>query len=217
MINSNKISIALVDDHQLFKQAIVSLINEINPNYVVEVIASNGQDFIRKIAKANSLPDIIILDLKMPVMNGVETAIWLKENHPTIPVLILTMQDDENTLIKLLRVGVKGFLSKDIEPKEFELAISSILMKGYHYTEELTGNLIRAIQNEKDMVASFNDRESLFIQYCCSELTYKEIAEKMCLSPKTIDGYRASLFEKLELKSRVGLVLYSIKNDLVSF
>ena len=128
------------------------------------------------------------------------------------------MLQDETTLIRMLKLGIKGYLGKDVEPAELKNALLSIHNKGFHYTDAFTGRLIAVLQSDGEndpAVSIMNDRELTFLKMCCSEMTYKEIADKMCLSPKTIDGYRANLFEKLEAKSRVGLVLYAIKNGIV--
>jgi DNA-binding NarL/FixJ family response regulator len=152
-------------------------------------------------------------------MNGYETSKELQKKYPNMKVLVITMVEDEQSLIKMLKHGIRGYLSKDVEPDELKKALDTIAMKGYYYTDHLTGKLIHAIRDneqQKDPVQNLNEREMKFLQLACSEYTYKEIADIMCLSIKTIDGYRNALFEKLQAKSRVGLVLYAIRNNLVS-
>jgi DNA-binding NarL/FixJ family response regulator len=159
----------------------------------------------------------------MKQMDGFETATWLKEHHPDIKVLALSMYENENAVIGMLRLGVRGYVLKDIRKQELEQALSSLTSKGYYYTELVTGKLIHALNSLheekpgsplKELV-SLNQRETEFLKLACSELTYKDIADKMCLSIHTIDGYRNALFEKLNVKSRVGLVMYAIKNKIV--
>jgi DNA-binding NarL/FixJ family response regulator len=131
------------------------------------------------------------------------------------------MVEKEETIVRMLKLGVKGYLSKDVEPHELGEALRSIMNRGFYYTDYLTGKLVMSIQSEgvgKQQAGQrpqMNDREKLFLELACSELTYNEIADKMFLSPKTIDGYRNSLFEKLNVKSRVGLALYAIRHGLV--
>ncbi|WP_027418552.1 response regulator transcription factor [Crocinitomix catalasitica] len=212
-----KLNIAVVDDHGLYRSGLTNLIESLSDNLKVVLTASNGKEFL-DLLKTNTLPDLVILDVDMPILNGFETAKIMSKEYPSIPILIITMLSDEASLIRMLRNGVRGYLSKDIEPSELKSAILAISQKGFHYTDVITGRLINSIQNdevEQENLQKLSNRELTFIEYCCSEKTYKQIAEEMLLSPKTIDGYRAALFEKLEVKTRVGLVLFAIKNGYV--
>jgi two-component system, NarL family, invasion response regulator UvrY len=215
------ISLAIVDDHKLFRDGLAELINGFC-NYKVIIEADNGQDFIHQL-NANNIPEIVVLDINMKQMDGFETAAWLKEHHPDIKILALSMYENENSIIRMLRLGARGYVLKDIRKQELEQALSSLTLKGYYYTELVTGKLIHALNSWheekpgsplKELV-SLTQRETEFLKLACTELTYKDIADKMCLSIHTIDGYRDVLFEKLNVKSRVGLVVYAIKNKLV--
>ncbi|MBL6447927.1 response regulator transcription factor [Fulvivirga sp. 29W222] len=212
------IKLALVDDHKLFRGGLRSLIESISDKYIVEFEADNGLDLQDKL-NSQSTPDIILMDVNMPEMNGFETVEWLSQHFPGIRILVLSMIEKEETIVKMLKLGVKGYLCKDAEPGEFKEALSSIYNKGYYYTDFVTGKLIHSLQNEdtKDSFYDINEREREFLRLACSEMTYNQIADQMCLSPKTIDGYRMALFERFNIKSRVGLVLWSIKNDLVEY
>jgi two-component system invasion response regulator UvrY len=217
-----KIKIAVVDDHILFRDGLSELLNGFG-NYEVVIAADNGKDFIRQLDPPN-LPDIVLLDINMKQMDGFETAAWLKDHHPEIKVLALSMYENENGIIRMLRLGVRGYMLKDIRKQELQQALLSLMQKGYYYTEMVTGKLVHAINaNFEDgkegkalrQLTTLNQRELEFLKLACTELTYKSIADKMCLSAHTIDGYRDALFEKLHVKSRVGLVLYAIKNKIV--
>lgn len=216
------IQIAVVDDHKLFRAGLINLVSSLGDEFQVQLQANHGQELMEILEKINAdpskqLPDLIILDVDMPIMDGFETAENLKMLYPDIKVLVLTMLQDEATLIRMLRLGIKGYLSKDVEPADLKNALLEIYHKGFHYTDAFTGRLIAVLQSDGETdpaVSIMNDRELTFLKLCCSELTYKAIADEMCLSPKTIDGYRAALFEKLEAKSRVGLVLYAVKNGI---
>ena len=210
---NNKIKVVLVDDHILLRNGLRGLIDSFS-NCIVLYEANNGKDFISKL-KAEEIPDIVLMDINMPEMDGYETTLWVKNNHPEIKVLALSMYDNENAIIRMLRAGVKGYILKDCDPSELKYAINSIITSGFYYTENVTGKLI-SIVSKKDNDDELNDREIAFLKLVCSELTYKEIADKMYKGVRTIDGYRDALFEKLNVKTRVGLVLYAIKNGIVS-
>jgi two-component system, NarL family, invasion response regulator UvrY len=219
MTHSNA-SVAIVDDHILLRNGLANLIRGLE-TYAVLFEANNGKDFIKQL-QPRYLPDIVLLDINMPEMDGYETALWLKRNYPGIKILALSMYDNENAIIRMLKSGAKGYVLKDIDPSEFRHALDSLVRKGFYYSELITGKLIHAVSQLDDSeqplknLVSLNDREIEFLKLACTEMTYKEIAEKMFLSARTIDGYRDALFEKLNVKSRVGLVLYAIKNNIVS-
>jgi two-component system invasion response regulator UvrY len=212
-------TIALVDDHILLRNGLAGLLRELGFNVILE--ADNGKVFTEKL-KSTDPPEIVLLDINMPEMDGYETALWIKKNHPDIKMLALSMYDDENAIIRMLKNGARGYILKDCDPTELKSAIEALHTKGYYYSEMVTGRLIHSINHLDEPenstvkeVLGLNQREIEFLKLCCTEMTYKEIADRMCLSPRTIDGYRDALFEKLSLKSRVGLVLYAIKNGIV--
>ncbi|MBN9379358.1 MAG: response regulator transcription factor [Chitinophagaceae bacterium] len=215
-----KPSVALVDDHVLLRNGLANLIRSFG-EYSVLFEAGNGNDFIRQL-KPRTLPDVVLLDINMPDMDGYETALWIRRHHPEIRILALSMYDTDNSIIRMLKNGVKGYILKDIDPAELKVALESIVTKGFYYSEMVTGKLIHTINTMETVdhqvrhVLRLNDRELEFLRLACTECTYKEIAEQMYLSPRTIDGYRDTLFEKLNVKTRVGLVLYAIRNGIVA-
>jgi two-component system, NarL family, invasion response regulator UvrY len=217
---NKQVNIVLVDDHVLLRNGLAALINSFN-NYTVQFEANHGKDFVSKL-NATALPDIVLMDIHMPEMDGYETTAWIKENHPQIKVLALSMYDNEAAIIRMFKAGARGYILKDSDPYELETALNSLVTKGYYYTEMVTGRLIHSINAMDDDdspvkgLIQLNEREIAFLKLVCSELTYKEIADQMVLSPRTIDGYRDALFDKLNLKTRVGLVMYAIKNGIVS-
>jgi len=209
----------MADDHVLLRNALATLINSFD-NCKVIFEANNGAELISKI-KGQALPDIVLLDLNMPVMDGFETAAWLKDNLPEVHVLMLTMYDSELTLIRLLQAGVKGFLKKDIAPMDLQFAIRSVMQSGYYYSTQTAGRLANLFRNHsKDNLriqnAMLSDQEIQFLKLACSDLTYKEIAQDMGLTPRVIDSLRDQLFLKLDVKSRVGLAMVAIRNGIVS-
>jgi two-component system invasion response regulator UvrY len=218
MQTNNKMKVALADDHILLRNGLAGLINSFD-DYTVIFEADNGTDFQKKIKKDDA-PDLVLMDINMPTMDGFATAQWLKQNYPLTKVLALSMYDNENSIIRMFKAGARGYILKDCEPSELKAALDSIIKKGYYYSELVTGKLIHSINKldeDGDVrnLSPLNEREIQFLKFACTEMTYKEIADKMFLSPRTIDGYRDALFEKLNLKTRVGLVMYAIKNGIV--
>jgi two-component system invasion response regulator UvrY len=220
MSPSLPIKLGLVDDHKLFRKGLRSLIEIVNKECTILFEADDGLDLQQKIKKDNQ-PDIIVMDVNMPRMDGFASVQWLREYYPDIKILVVSMIEKEETIVQMLKLGVRGYLCKDVEPKELGEALHTIIDKGFYYTDFITGKLVHSLQNnipDKQTQNGFdqiNAREKTFLQFACSEMTYNEIATRMFLSPKTIDGYRNSLFEKLSVKSRVGLVICAIRNGMV--
>lgn len=208
------IQVALVDDHKLFRSGLASLINNF-PGYKVIIEAGNGRDLIEKI-NSKVKPDLVLLDVNMPEMDGFATIKWLQQNYPEINVIIISMFEGEENVLALIRSGAKGYLMKDAEPQEFKQALDTVANSQIYYPSFVTRYLINSLQPP---VAynniKLNDREREFLKLAGTEFTYKEMADRMNVSVRTIDGYRDQLFQKLNVKSRVGLVLYAIKNKLV--
>jgi len=207
----DKIPILIVDDHLLFSQALTGLINKFKKFKVLDQLG-NGQKLINYFKAENPLPEIVLMDINMPIIDGIEATEWLKKNYPDIKVLALTMNDEESIIIKMLLAGACGYLLKDIHPKILLEALNQIKEKGVFYTDDITETLIKA---RKTKPIELKQREITFLELACSDLTYKQIAHQMSLSPKTIDGYREVLFDKFNVASRVGMVLYAIKEKLV--
>ncbi|MBY0535030.1 MAG: response regulator transcription factor [Chitinophagaceae bacterium] len=210
------IKIALVDDHQLLRIALVNLINNFG-DFKVIIEASNGKELIKSI-KSNSLPDIIILDLNMPELDGYDTSKWLNSNYPDIKIVMLTMYDAEAALIRLLRSGIRGFLRKDIHPTELKQALIHVNEIGYYYTNSSINRLATIFRLNKEDIFNktiLSEEEITFLQQTATDQTYKEISITLGITLRNVDHMRDQLFEKLEVKSRVGLALFAIKNGLV--
>lgn len=209
-------SIAIADDHLLIAKALSGIIENFD-RYEVLYEVENGKALIEKFKQPKNIPDLLLLDINMPVMDGFETAQWLKQHHPEILILALSMQDDEKVLIKMIRSGARGYLLKNVHPSELEKALDMLVMKGFYYPDWATNKLLHNLAiDEKDKDENkLNNREIEFLQYAATEFTYKEIAEKMFCSPRTVESYRDALFEKLKMKTRVGLVVYGIKAGII--
>jgi DNA-binding NarL/FixJ family response regulator len=218
-MSNNIRNVALVDDHTMFRKGLSSLIN-LFPGYKVSFDAANGQDFINQLDTQN-LPEIVLLDIAMPEMDGFTTANWIRSNHPQIKILALSTMDAESSIIKMIKNGAKGYVLKDAEPAELKRAFDSVLSIGYYYNDFISRKILQSVNqlteddNPINTFARLTEKELNFLKLACSEKTYGDIAREMFLSERTIDGYRDALFRKLNVTSRVGLVIYAIKNGLV--
>lgn len=206
-------SVVIVEDYILLSQAISELVNAFQ-NFEVVYICKNGKELITKLKAVETKPDIVLMDVNMPIMNGIEATQYLTEHYPSIHVIALSVVEEDQTIIKMLKAGAKGYLLKDVEKKTLEFALNEVIANGYYHTKNVSDILINSLNQDTSKYMELKDREIEFIKLVCTELTYKEIADKMFLSPKTIDGYRDSLFEKLQVKNRIGLVVYAIKHKI---
>ena len=208
----SKKTIAIVDDHILIAQAIKGIIANFE-DFETICECENGQELIDKINTYNVLPDIVLLDISMPVMDGFQTADWLQKNHPEILVMVLSMQNDEQSVIKMVKNGAKSYLLKNSHPRELESALLKLVENGFYYPEWASKIIFSSInKTSNEALSKLTDREKEFLKYTITEKSYKEIAELMFCSPRTVESYRDNLFEKLNLKTRVGLAVYAIKN-----
>ena len=207
------ISIAIVDDHTLFRSGLASLLTEFDEIFV-EFEATNGLDLKEKI-KNHPQVQLVLMDINMPLMDGYESTKWLKEHYPKIHVLALSMFDQEKEIINMLKAGAGGYMVKESKPGDLLLAIKTMIDKGFYINELVSGRLLVSLKQDQTKPV-FTERELIFLQYCSTELTYKEIASLMNVSPRTIDNYRESLFSKLNIKSRTSLVVYAIKHRLIN-
>jgi len=216
---NDKKTIGIVDDHALVRKGLAVLI-DLLPSYRVVLDAAHGQDLITQLQQQPA-PDIVLMDIAMPVMDGYAATEWLNENHPETRVLALSTMDAETAIIKMIKSGAKGYILKDAEPEELKLAFDEVLARGYFYNEFVTRKVLHSVsqlfeqKSNTAVFANLSEREIEFLKHACTELTYKEIADRMCLSMRTVEGYRDTLCEKLHLKTRVGLAMYAIKNNLV--
>lgn len=212
-----QINVAIVDDHLLFTGALSEMVNNIE-GYNVTFTAENGKDFIQKIeSPAYPSPQIVLLDLNMPLMDGFETLKWIQGKKFDFKVLILSMNDDEQGIVKSLSLGASGYLLKNVSPDVLKQAMDNLIKEGFCHNELVSSALLHSMNggNKKAVIDSLKENELTFLRLCCTDKTYKEIATDMNLSHKTIDGYRQNLFEKLEVKSRVGLVLFAMQHKLI--
>jgi DNA-binding NarL/FixJ family response regulator len=210
-------SIVIVDDHVLIAQALAGIIRQFH-KYEVLYEVPHGKALIERLQQGRNVPDIVLLDITMPVMDGFETAAWLSANHPEVKILALSMQDDEQSLLKMIRAGANGYILKNVHPLELEKALDSTVENGIYYSDAISGKVLLNLARHDaaaEAALTINKRELEFLQFAATELTYKEIADKMCCSPRTVESYRDGLFVKTGLKTRIGLVVYAIKKGLI--
>jgi two-component system invasion response regulator UvrY len=208
--------VAVVDDHSMVRSGLVQLINTFD-GYEVVFNAPGYEDTLAFV-RDGIVPDIILLDINMRGKTGHDIAEWLTLNNPEVRICALSMFDNEMSVVKMLKNGARGYILKSSSSSELKCAMDSIMEKGYYYSDLLTGNLLHLIQKGpkgNPNNAELTEKEIEFLRYACTEMTCKEIAAKMYLSPRTIDGYREKLCEKFRVETRLGLVLYALKNRIV--
>jgi DNA-binding NarL/FixJ family response regulator len=204
--------VALVDDHAMFRKGMVGLINEFE-GYKVEWEASNGKEFIEKISPTD-LPDIVMLDIGMPVMDGVEAAQWMEQHYPEVKIMALSMFNEEEKIMKMLTAGVCSYLLKNADPSELRVALSAIEKEGSYFPSWIMEILVKNLHKKKDIQVELSDREIEFLKLACTELPYKSFAPILKINPRVVEDCREKLFKKLNVVSRVGLVIYAIKQGI---
>ena len=212
-----KKTIAVVDDQYLFRQGLISLLKEYD-EFDVIMEASNGKEFLDKLRAKQ--PHIVLMDLEMPVMDGIETTIALKKEFPNVKIIILTMHNDEEFIVHLIEKGANGFLPKDTDIEVVVDAINSVLENGYYFDDRISKAMVKGLVRTKKVKPSFTDqhlteKEMTVVKLICKEYTNKEIAEKLCLSPRTIDSYRENILLKTKAKNTAGIVMYAVKHNLL--
>jgi two-component system, NarL family, response regulator DegU len=215
---SDNIKIAIADDHALFRRGMASLLKTVD-DFEVVMEASNGKELIDLIPTFN--PDLIIMDLKMPIMDGMQATEHIKQIWPNIKVIVISMLDEDQFVYKLMELGANGYLLKDTDTEEVELAIRTVMKEDYYYGPFLNKIMHRRfLDKSRKKEASLNnkihftERELEIIQLVCEGLTTAQIADKVCLSARTIDGHRNAIMDKLGVKNTAGVVVYAVKNQL---
>lgn len=208
-------TIAIAEDQHLVLKMLAQVVDGF-AGFQMVADALNGNELLRKLALLPQPPDIVLLDVRMPVMDGPATAAALSGLYPQMHIVALSMQNDDHTVIRMVRAGCCAYLLKDIHPSDLEKALNQIREQGYYNADE--SNLrVRRLLHHKGQPSEpvLNERERTFLRLACSDLTYKQIADHMHLAERTIDGYREHLFEKLQVQSRVGMVLKALRKGLV--
>ncbi|MDR6567829.1 two component transcriptional regulator, LuxR family [Chitinophaga ginsengisegetis] len=214
------IKVAIADDHKIFRSGVINtLIPYENISFVFE--ADDGLHLLQ--IMETQQPDVILMDLKMPNMDGIEATIKVKEKYPDVKIIILTMYEDDNFIVHLVENGANAYLLKNAEPEEIYEAICTTFEKGFYFNDNVNLALLKKVlhKNKQQFKPTLkneiqlNDREQEVLKLICNELTTQEISEQIFLSPRTVEGIRQKLLEKINVKNSVGLVLYAFRNGLI--
>jgi DNA-binding NarL/FixJ family response regulator len=214
-----KIKLAIADDHKIFRNGLKATLEDC-AEFDLVLEASNGKQLIGLLTATT--PDIILMDIKMPEMDGIQTTSYVKQHYPQIKVLALSMFNEDKYIVDMMKAGASGYLLKNAEPEEIIEAISTVYDKDYYFNEHLSLTLIKQLNvpakniSPSQHLADFNDREIEVLKLVCQECSNQEIADKMFLSVRTVEGYRARLFEKTKSKNLVGLVIFAIKAGVIN-
>jgi DNA-binding NarL/FixJ family response regulator len=214
------IKVMVVDDHTLFRKGLIAILSDISEIQIVGE-AENGKEFLSKYSSIN--PDIILMDMDMPVLNGIDALIKLRERKNSPPCLMISMHNEDKFVLKAIEAGANGYLTKDSDPDIIHLAIQSIMCNGFYFDEKVNLLLVKNMAKKKKIAPKFesnnlilNAKETLLIKSIGEELTSSEIAEKMFCSVRTIEGLRTDLIKKVGVKNAIGLAIYGIKNGIIA-
>ena len=212
------IKIAIADDYKIYRDGHkVGLSADENLEVILE--ADNGEELLKAIE--NSLPDVIIMDLKMPVMDGMEATKEVRKRHPSVKVLVVTMYEDDRFIIHMMENGANGYLLKNAEPDEIRKSIYAVHENGYYFNDLVNKALLKKLVLKNNLKPSFNknvdlsERELEVLKLICEEKTASEIAKEIFLSPRSVEGIRQRLIEKIGVRNTAGLVMFAVKNNVV--
>lgn len=205
--------IAIVDDHQLFTKSLEMMVNSFE-NFKVTLEVHSGAELQQKIGLLPRLPDILLLDVSMPDMNGDKVAVWMSNHYPSVKIAAVTTDDTDKCILSMIKAGCCSYMLKNVHPIELEKGLMEIAEKGYYNADATNINFRRLIDAHNQEI-SLTEKERRFLQLACSDDTYKQIASKMEVSFRTVDGYRDSIFKKLNVESRTGMVLEAVRKNWI--
>ena len=212
------ISIAIADDESLFRKGMKMILNSYD-NLMVKLEAEDGEDIIQKLETTQELPDILLLDLKMPKMNGIEAAKIIRAKFPDVKIIVLSTHFSRAFVTNMLEIGASSYLPKNSEPEEVAATIEAVYDKGFYYNTHVMEIIRENMMSKNIPRASFNveltTREKEILQLICEQYTTPEIGKKLFISPRTVDGHRNNLLSKLDCKNIAGLVVFALQNEVV--
>ena len=214
----SKIKVAIADDYRIFREGLkVSLSQDDKMDMIFEV--DNGEDLLKNIE--TNKPDVVIMDLKMPIMDGMEATQQLRKKYQDIKVVVVSMYDDDKFIIHLMEIGANGYLFKNAEPDEIRKAIHAVYENGYYFNDIVNKALLKKLVLKGNIKPSFNqnveltERELQVLKLICEEKTAVEIGKEIFLSPRSVEGIRQRLIEKIGVRNTAGLVMFAAKNGMV--
>lgn len=213
VIREQLVRIAVADDHAMMREG---LIKQLEADKKIEVVikAKNGLDLLQQLSDSEILPDVAVIDVNMPVMDGFTLSEELKQNYPQIRILVLSAFISEYNVALMINNGVCGYLSKDCSPTEFRRAIHSIQETGWYYSKLAPERLFKSLQGASIKAINIPDREMEFLKLCCTDLSYGQIADVMGISTSTLNGTKERLSDRLNIRTRTGLVLFAVKSGI---
>ncbi|MFA8299687.1 MAG: response regulator [Hyphomicrobiales bacterium] len=216
----SEFNLIIADDHTLFRKGLKSLLSDFS--FIGNIAeASNGKEAISLLKSSNANIDIVLLDLNMPVMDGVQATEEIRSFNKDVKILILTMEDDQRLIIRMIEKGINGYLFKNISPLDLEKALKNVITKEFYFDDEISQLVYKTVIQksqqsfQEESFIKLTNRELEVLELICKEFTAAEIAEKLFISTRTVEGHRSNLFQKTGVKNTAGLVVYAIKNDLV--
>lgn len=210
------VRIAIADDHMMFRMGLAALLRNAEGRFEIVAEAGDGQELINMLAKLETPPQVCLVDVNMPVLDGYKTLAYLRMKYRDMKFLTLSMYDHEFAIIKMLRQGANGYLLKEDDPEVLMNAIEHVVDNDFYHSDLTNAHLKELIGEEAHKRLELNANEKMFLELCCTEMIYKEIATAMGLSVRTIEGYRDDLFQKVGVNTRTGLVIYAMKHGLVN-
>jgi len=213
-----KIKIAIADDYKIYRDGLkVGL--SVDENLLVISEADNGDDLMKELEK--EIPDVVLMDLKMPIMDGMEATKLVRKNYPSVKVLVVSMYEDEKFIIHMMENGANGYLLKNAEPDEIRRSIYAVYENGYYFNDVVNKALLKKLVLKNNLKPSFNqnveltERELQVLKLICEEKTAAEIGKEIFLSPRSVEGIRQRLIEKVGVRNTAGLVMFAAKNGMV--
>ena len=214
------INLAIADDHKIFREGLKAILED-QPSFRIMIEAGNGQELIQLLSEKT--PDVVLMDIKMPVMDGMQATAYIQEHFPGVKVLALSMYHEDKYIVNMMKAGASGYILKNAEPREIVDAVTTVHAREFYFNERLSVTLVKQLLGERGGIrddgqknVELNERETEILALICQECTNVEIAEKLFLSVRTVEGYRTRLFEKIGSKNVAGLVIYAIKHGIIS-
>lgn len=215
-----QINLAIADDHKIFREGLKAILED-QPSFSIVAEAGNGQELIDLLPEKK--PEVVLMDIKMPVMDGMEATARIHEQFPEVKVLALSMYHEDKYIVDMMKAGASGYILKNAEPGEIIEAVTTVYAREFYFNERLSVTLVKqlvgvrpGVREDHQEMVDLNERETEILRLICQEYTNIEIADKLFLSVRTVEGYRTRLFEKIGSRNIAGLVIFAIKRGIIT-